>query len=484
MLIVPATHPPDYHSAMTRWLGHGARRVSRSVLAAYLVVAGTPAFAPQLASAQTSVLAPGVALATFDTAWSRIDQTYFDTVFLSTRWRTLRDSLRPAAERATTNAELRRVLTQMLSAIETSHFGIIPREASPVLDALDAAGATTVVSGITGNVGASLRIAGGGLVVWKVNDDSPAQRGGLRPGDRVLTIGAIAVDSAVAQLASIADDKVRKQTSLTLAMRSNAMLNGRIGDTLVMRVERAGRAREVLVPRVRVRGTMSRLGNLPPMNAWVEVAERRVPASGGERRIGIVSFSVWLPTLFPQLDSAVQRFRDADGLIIDLRGNPGGLAALTGRLAGHVLDTAVSLGALHMRTTTLKLVANPQRVAPDGSTRVEPFAGPVAILVDPLSASASEFFAAGIQGLGRARVFGDTTAGASVPALMGRLPNGDVMLHAIADHLDPRGRRVEGRGVIPDEVFELNPAAIAAGRDEPLEAAVRWISSQPRRRVQ
>jgi len=56
-----------------------------------------------------------------------------------------------------------------------------------------------------------------------------------------------------------------------------------------------------------------------------------------------------------------------------------------------------------------------------------------------------------------------------------------VMLHAIADHLDSRGRRVEGRGVIPDEVIQLNIADLAAGRDAPLAAAIQWITTQPRR---
>jgi carboxyl-terminal processing protease len=61
---------------------------------------------------------------------------------------------------------------------------------------------------------------------------------------------------------------------------------------------------------------------------------------------------------------------------------------------------------------------------------------------------------------------------------MGRLPNGDVLLHAIADHKDSKGRRVEGVGVIPDEVTPLNAASLAAGRDDALDAALRWAAAQ------
>ena len=100
--------------------------------------------------------------------------------------------------------------------------------------------------------------------------------------------------------------------------------------------------------------------------------------------------------------------------------------------------------------------------------------------MDPLSGSTSEFFAAGLQGLGRAHIVGDTSAGAALPALMDRLPNGDVMMHVIADLTDSRGRRVEGVGVVPDEVIPLKAAALAAGHDDALEAALRWAAAQPR----
>jgi carboxyl-terminal processing protease len=437
------------------------------------------------AHAQGSALAPGIAVATFDTAWSRINESHFDTAFLSTRWRVLRDSLRPLAERATTNNELRRIIQGMLSSIGTSHFGLIPREAAPVLDALDRSAAGVTGGGVggpaPGSANITLRIANNALIVWKVGDGSPAWSSGVRPGDRVLSINGIALDSAVTQLPAIQDEHVRRQTSLTLAMRANAMLNGPMSDLVSLVIGQPGASRELRIQRAPASGAMVRFGNLPAMNAHVDVTEQLVDSPQGRRRIGVIAFSVWLPVVGPQIDSAVHRFRDADGIVLDLRGNPGGLAALTGRVAGHFVDSAYSLGTLYMRATTLNLVANPQRVAPDGETRVRPYDGPVAVLMDPLSASASEFFAAGIQGLGRARVFGDTSAGASVPALMGRLPNGDVMLHAIADHLDSRGRRVEGRGVIPDDIIPLNAADLAAGRDAPLAAALQWITTQPRR---
>ena len=80
-----------------------------------------------------------------------------------------------------------------------------------------------------------------------------------------------------------------------------------------------------------------------------------------------------------------------------------------------------------------------------------------------------------MQQIGRARVFGETSAGEALPALMVRLPSQDVLYHAIANFTGPDGTRVEGRGVVPDEVVPLTRAGLLAGRDAPLEAAVRWI---------
>jgi carboxyl-terminal processing protease len=80
-----------------------------------------------------------------------------------------------------------------------------------------------------------------------------------------------------------------------------------------------------------------------------------------------------------------------------------------------------------------------------------------------------------MQRIGRARVFGERSAAAALPALMERLPSGDVFVHAVADFTDPWGKRVEGAGVIPDEVVPLRIADLAQGRDAALDAAVRWI---------
>jgi carboxyl-terminal processing protease len=150
-------------------------------------------------------------------------------------------------------------------------------------------------------------------------------------------------------------------------------------------------------------------------------------------------------------------------------------------VSGYFLDEPVNLGVIKTRESSLNLVANPRRVGPGGQS-VTPFAGPLAILVDSGSYSASEIFTGGMQSIKRARVFGARTAGGALPAVLERLPGGDVLQYAIGDFTTATGERIEGRGVIPDTIVTPTRAQLLAGHDPVLEAALDWIASQPESR--
>ena len=62
--------------------------------------------------------------------------------------------------------------------------------------------------------------------------------------------------------------------------------------------------------------------------------------------------------------------------------------------------------------------------------------------------------------------------GQALPAATRQLSNGDVLMYAIADFVTSKNRSLEGQGVVPDEPVALSRAALAAGRDEPLERAL------------
>jgi carboxyl-terminal processing protease len=217
-------------------------------------------------------------------------------------------------------------------------------------------------------------------------------------------------------------------------------------------------------------------GNLPVLYANLDSKKLRGPS---QTQIGLIRFNIWMLPTALAFNRAIDDFRSSDGIIIDLRGNVGGLVGMIIGVAGHFMNEPASLGAILMRDNTLRLPANPRRVDTHGNP-VDPFSGPVAILVDEITASASEVFAGGMQELGRVRVFGRVTSGQALPAVYDELPNGDALYHPVADFITDKGVRFEGRGVIPDETISLKRSDLLAGRDAVLERAVGWISTQAR----
>jgi carboxyl-terminal processing protease len=189
---------------------------------------------------------------------------------------------------------------------------------------------------------------------------------------------------------------------------------------------------------------------------------------------GVIGFNVWMTPVNAPFQQAMDRFHDADGIVIDLRGNPGGLAAMIMGISGYFLPERLTLGVMKTRDSELKFVSIPRLVNGRGE-RVDPYDGPVAILIDGLTGSASECFTGGLQSLGRVRVFGETSMGQALPALFDRLPNGDVFIHAWGDFVTGTGLRLEGHGVVPDEPAPAVRADLLAGRDRPLTAALAWI---------
>ena len=433
-----------------------------------------PAPAGDPASTPEEAFDHDLAVATFDSAWSTIHRTHFDPEFGGVDWGAVREELRPEAQAATSTSELRSVLREMIARTELSHFGLIDGAAVDALrveeDAEDE-GSTNGHDHGDADVGIRARLVGDQVLVWKVRTGSPADEAGIRPGWILRTLEGQDLQERIGRAREHHADA--KLEILVASMLTN-LQQGRSGSTLALTlVDGEGAERAMELERVEGPGVVSQFGNLPPLRA--SLTHELVEYQGED--VGVIAFNIWLLPVSAQFDRAIDLYRDADGLVIDLRGNVGGVGAMSMGMAGHLLDDRDSLGVMSTRTTRLEFRANPRRVNAAGE-RVEPYSGPVAILVDPMSLSTSEIFAQGLQTLGRARVFGERSAGAALPSALTRLPNGDVLQHAFADFVDPEGTRLEGRGVIPDETVPLRREDLLAGRDAPLEAALRWIHAE------
>lgn len=400
---------------------------------------------------------------TFDAAWTLVRDKHFDPTLNGVDWNAVRTELRPRAAAARDAGELRSVLRDMLGRLGQSHFAVIPGSLGVKRDA-----------DLSGDPGLDVRLVDGDLVVTSVARDGAAAGAGVRPGWRINAIGGVKLAPLLAVLPP--EPRPRNVEAWRIG---HERLRGPAGTTVAVSFEDGnGHLHDLTLQRQPETGQPVTVGHLPTMFVRVESERRALP---GGLSAGLIRFNVWMTAVDREFQKAVDAHRSADGIVIDLRGNPGGLAGMLMGISGHFVAERKTLGTMKTRDPEpLRFVANPRLVNAAGE-RVTPFAGPVAILVDAMSGSASECFTGGMQGIGRARVFGQVSMGQALPALFSKLPNGDILLHAYADFVAADGTRLEGRGVVPDEIVPLTRASLLAGEDAPLEAALRWIAGAARR---
>lgn len=406
-------------------------------------------------------------LASFDTAWTRVRDSYYDKSMRGLNWTALRDSLRPMVERGHSRNDTRAAISLLLSRLGESHFGVLPG------DAMDA-GAAASGSDRAGDAGFDVRFIDSSLVITRVDQGTPAYSSGIRAGWVIEEIDTLRVIESLRATSKI-NAGARRFALVRLTLNLNGRLTGPAGGTirLLMR-DGADVRRELKVPLRATPGQVIEYGALPAMNVRFQ-SDRLTSSSGG--CIGIIRFNIFMTPVMPQFEDAMAGMKSCTGIILDLRGNLGGLGAMIMGISGHYFAEPETLGTMKLRDATMRYVANPIRVTRAGQP-LAPYEGSVAIVVDELSASTTEILAAAMQRLGRARVFGSPSAGQALPALLSKLPNGDRLMYVIADFSGPDGTRIEGAGVIPDEPAPLSRRSLLAGRDDALESATRWIESK------
>ncbi len=449
---------------MSRWKWPAARPLGRVALALAVATLGS-----SLLSAQVLL-----GVETFDVAWTTVRDSHFDKTMNGVNWDGVRAELRPRAAAAKSNAELRAVVRDMLGRLGQSHFALIPSSVDAPPDA------SHVSADLSADVGFDVRLVGGDLLVTSVESTVVPV---VRPGWRIIEIaGTPIVDllrtlreghgrpEAVKTSSEGANDRLLNVEAWRIAQ---TRLRGRAGSTVALTFENGqGALVRSSLERRPEQGQPVTVGSLPTMFVRVESERKQTP---GGKTAGVIRFNVWMAAVDTLFQKAVDEFRAADGIIIDLRGNPGGLAGMMMGISGHFVGERKTLGVMKTRENPpLEFRVNPRLVSAAGE-RVQPFAGPVAILVDAMSGSASECFAGGMQSIGRVRVFGQPSMGQALPALFDRMPNGDVLIHAYGDFVTADGTRLEGRGVIPDQIVPLLREDLLAGRYRTLDAALAWI---------
>jgi carboxyl-terminal processing protease len=414
-----------------------------------LEAGATPAAAPTVAPTQTS--SQSEYLQVFEAVWSTVNMTYFDPDFGGLDWDAVHAEYEPLIIAAEDDETLYQLLNQMLWELNVSHAAVGPADEWPSAEP---------VVWEEGEIGIDVRLLDDQAVITRVKAGSPAEEAGLRPGFIIQSIEAEPVEGIIAEaqehLAPPYNDQGRIEL---LTRRLLSLIYGDPGTcvTLAYLDEKdelhEGCVQRIQRPRVGYSG-----GGLPPF--YLEFESGRL-----ERGVGYVRFNTFHLDLLPDMVEALAELRDAPGIILDLRGNPGGDFEADSQMAAQFLDGQVVFGKIEMRSGTTSWLLTGENA----------YAGPLVILIDALSYSGSEFVASGMQAVGRAMIIGEQSPGGAIAGNLETLPNDAILVYPVAQLLTPDGVVVEGCGVIPDFTVTLERSQLLEGIDAQLQAAIHYI---------
>ncbi len=321
---------------------------------------------------------------------------------------------------------VRGAIQGMLQSLGDAHTGYMPPSQFNI--------ATSDIQGELEGIGAEVDSRNGELTIVAPLPDSPAEKAGLQPGDVIVTVDG------------------REVTGMPL-LDAIMLVRGPAGTTVHLEVRRTGQDRllqfDIVRARIQIASVTSRL------------------LEGGYAYVRISTFG---DRTTEELRQALQTLlaQNPKGLILDLRGNPGGN-----------LYTALDVASQFIKD-------GPIMIEEWGDGRRKTFSAdgrglatgiPLTVLVDQGSASASEIVAGAIQDRGRGRLVGEKTFGKGTVQDWRALDegrNGGVRI-TIARWLTPNGRWVHEAGLTPDILVSRSPEDVQAGRDPQLEAALNAL---------
>ena len=400
-----------------------------------------------------TTLAATTRRAAVDAVWSTINERYYRADLNGVNWSAARTYWEPLALVAATDDEFWERVDLMVAELSDAHTRVeSPRQV------MRRKTQQSLLLGI------GLREIAGEIVVTSVHSESDAYWAGVRAG---MLLHKIGTRDANGQWNEWLKD-ARKTSSPQAASRGPMRkLNAA-----------ALAAAESLPPQplglTFLRADGSELdAKLKPVSLSTRpVLTQRVLPSG----VGYVRISAFSESLRGALLDAVTSLHRSPALILDLRGNGGGSAAMAEALIGSFVKTKTIIARAETRTGSSVTIGfgviNVIELERSVPGRPDAYGGRVAVLIDRDSGSASEGTAAVLQEMGRAAVVGEVSCGCLLMYLgYTALPGGGELAFSEVGFTTVKGKRIEGIGVIPDIVVTPTRADIGSQRDRALEAA-------------
>ncbi len=289
------------------------------------------------------------------------------------------------------------------------------------------------LQGFFGGIGAYIRRNEAGEIYLDPFRDGPAAQAGLQRGDVLLSVDGTPVTPEMNE-GQVAE-----------------LIRGPVGTSVVLKVRRDG---EVL------RFTVVRQEIQVPSAEWRVLEE--VP------QVGYMRISNFTDRTPQEVAEGLQELKaqGVQALVLDLRGNGGGLLQSAIAVADEFLDEGVILYEQRRGRSEETYRSHPGGVATDL---------PLAVLVNGQTASASEIVAGAIQDRGRGVLVGEKTYGKGSVQLIYPLSDGSSLHVTAAIWLTPNRHRLQGSGLTPDIEVSWQREAHEAGQDPQLEAALEYL---------
>jgi len=372
----------------------------------------------------------------FEDTWQTINDRYYDPHFNGIDWKQEHDSYLPLIENAKNNDEFYRQLKAMVSSLHDAHTRVFSPDEKSDWER------PKFIS-----VGVTVRRIEDRPVIVEVEHGSQAERLGIHPGFILTAVDDQPVDQVIERLQAIYSSSSTERSG-ELRVYSRIFYGKK--DTNVKADFLDAEGKKVTVSLRRFEEYTS-----------PQLISHRMPGN-----IGYIEFNGFWPETADEFDRAIKTLHDTHGLIIDLRENGGGAAFSAAQMASNLFPTETSLGKFTSRNGK---VIEP-KTAPVAKLT---YTGQIVVLISEQSGSGAEVFAATLQEQGRVSVIGHPSCGC-VLGINRRhtLPDGGALDVSEVDYHTARGTRLEGVGVIPNQMTDLRISDLLAGRDAAMDMAL------------
>src|SRR5580704_857166 len=395
-------------------------------------------------------LSPKMRKEIFEKVWKEIHDHYYDPSFNGVNWDEIHARYRLLIEEPADDQDFYALMSRMTGELHDAH----TRFNSP-----EQWRSYKKQQGVSSGI--SVDDVDRKTVVTSVRRDSSAAHAGVEPGMVVLSIDGQPVAERIAEIES---NKSPSSSERATRLISYGRLFAGPPDTEIrVGMERADGSRfEVTLER-------------QVYSSAPDVITDVLPSG-----IAYIRFDGFQPAITKEFRQALERLKNAPGIVIDLRRNGGGDLGVLLPIAGFFFGQKTLFAKDKTRSgKPLSEFAGIFRLPLElyvGKPGDQIYSGPVAILVDARSASSSEVFAAGMQDSQRAKIVGSQSCGCVLGIARPRvMKGGGVLEMSEVLWFSPKGRKLEGTGILPDETVAPTLSDLQQKHDPAIETAERVL---------